>query len=130
MDLEKLFQLLSVIVALVGLYLGFHQFLQVQRFEAARPYLEKKLYWCEQAVETAAAIASYSTPPEEESRRFRQLYWGVMNMIEEEAIEKAMVSFNGALELGPHDQLTVHSRNLAYACREELARDWSSHWQR
>ena len=72
-------------VALIGLatfLFGIVKFVQVQAVEAEKPYLERKLAWCEQAVETTAIISTSIEPAQEDLDRFWQMYWGVMGLIE------------------------------------------------
>jgi hypothetical protein len=128
---------LAAVVGLGGLLVGAYQFLQLQAIEAARPYLEKKLHWCEAAVETTAAIATRAVPAEADVQRFWEMYWGVMGLIEKAPITDAMIAFGEVLRTGavPPDAarraaLTGRSLDLAHACRTELAAEWSPFWAR
>jgi hypothetical protein len=56
--LEYGLKVVGSVAALGGLLLAGAQFTRNQSVEAAKPYLEKKLKWCEEAVETAAFIAT------------------------------------------------------------------------
>jgi hypothetical protein len=128
---------LAAVVGLGGLLTGAYQFLQVQAIEAARPYLEKKLQWCEEAVETTAVIATSEVPDDLDVRRFWEMYWGVMGLIEKVPITDAMIAFGEVLRTGAatpdaarRAALTGRSLDLAHACRAELAAEWSPFWAR
>ena len=129
--LENRLKIVSAVVVVIGLLFGIIQFGINQSIEAAQPYLERKLKWCEEATETAAAIAIRESGSElEKVQRFWELYWGVMGMVENDKVFDAMVAFgkglNGKL---PKDQtLRKLSLNIAHACRSEMSKDWSSIW--
>ena len=57
--LERLLKIAAVALTLTGILVGAYQFTRTQSVTAARPYLERKLKWCEEAVEVAAGIAVY-----------------------------------------------------------------------
>lgn len=118
----------STLVAVFALAFGIVKFVRVQEIEAAKPYLERKLAWCEEAVETASRIANSGNGPEADARRFWELYWGVMGMVEKDEITNAMIAFGEELESG--EQLKSKALGIAHACRAELADDWSSSWAR
>ena len=129
----------ATIVAVCGFVFGVVKFVHVQEMDAAKPYLEKKLEWCEEAVETAASIAGTENPRIESVRRFWQLYWGVMAMIEKKEVTSAMICFGnelkpqetyGELCNNPDKSLQERALAIAHACRSELASDWSSRWLR
>lgn len=90
-----------------------------------------------QAVECAAIIA---TTEEEDieteefinaKRKFEQLYWGKLNMVEDTAVERTMVKFYDALkEYGMDDSekdsydMQQLSLEITYACRKSLQKTW------
>ncbi|WP_306258488.1 hypothetical protein [Pararhizobium sp. IMCC21322] len=128
------------LIGLAGFVFGVVKFLEVQAVEAERPYLEKKLAWCEEAVETTSRIATSAQPSQKDIERFRQMYWGVMGLIEKASITTAMVEFGKSLDSLPSPaegskDLTEHlagtrgkSLALAHACRKELSAEWSPSW--
>ncbi len=119
---------ISVLVAICGLIFSVVKFIHIQEIEAAKPFLEKKLMWCEQAVETASSIANSKDESPVQWDRFWALYWGVMGLVEKKEIQDAMVDFgHGADE---NKTLKEKSLALAHACRAELANDWSPSWSR
>ena len=88
---------ISTFVAVAGCVFAIIKFIHVQEIQAATPYLEKKLKWCEEAVVTASTVANSPNKNEEDIQKFWTLYWGVMGMIEKKEIECAMISFGDAL---------------------------------
>ncbi len=142
MTTEEKIKAIAAVVGLGGLIFGVVQFFQVQAIDAAKPYLEKKLAWCEEAVDTTAKIATADVPDVTDTERFWQLYWGVMGLIENRDVTQAMVDFGEALkEAEPSPDgaknetthlggLTGKSLALAHACRAELSAEWSTSWTR
>ena len=138
--LEHWLKIAGVALTLAGLLAGTYQFTRNQAVEAARPFLERKLRWCEEAVEVAAGIAVYGrdstapavspSPPVRRVDRFWALYWGVMGMVESRDITDAMVAFGEGLKSGAADSDRVRSLDIAHACRTEMASNWSPVWRR
>ena len=130
--LETRLKIIGSVVAISGLLLAGTQFIRNQSVEAAKPYLEKKLKWCEEAVNVASFIAT-AEPAEAEKQvqKFWQFYWGVMNLVESKAVFDAMVAFGDALKKDPdRSNLKLEARGLAQACRAEMAATFSSVWSR
>ncbi len=128
MNYELNLKTISTFVGVVGLVFSVYKFIQIQEIEAAKPYLEKKLAWCEEAVETASSIANSKDETETKEQRFWELYWGVMGMVEKQEITNAMMEFGKELE--SRSNLTEKALAIAHACRAELTNDWSSSWAR
>src|SRR5262245_16336011 len=132
-QLERGVKLVGAAVALAGFVLAVAQFVVSRSIEAQKPYLEKKLTWCEEAAETAAAIATREPgQATEKQARFWELYWGVMGMVENVEVTNAMVAFGNGLQGKINDGATLRTLSLAiaHACRGELAKDWSPIWKR
>jgi hypothetical protein len=139
-SLESWLKVAGVAITLVGLLAGAYQFTRTQAVEAARPFLEKKLRWCEEAVEVTAGIAisgrdsavPANSPALSVRRvdRFLSLYWGVMGMVENEDVKNAMNAFRSGLDNEQAGSDRLRSLDLAHACRIEMARDWSPVWWR
>ena len=137
--LERWLRIAGVTLTLAGLLAGAYQFTRNQAVEAARPFLERKLKWCEEVVEVASGIAIFgrasSLPPVAPApsvlrvQRFWSMYWGVMGMVESEEVTKAMVSFGKGLGRDPASD-SANALTIAHACRTEMARDWSPVWKR
>jgi len=131
---------LVALVGLAGFLFGVVKYIQVQAVEAEKPYLERKLAWCEEAVETTSRISTSIQPAQEDIDRFWQMYWGVMGLIEKKSITKAMIDFGeGVALLAPAEAgsknddkhlrgLQGKSLALAHACRKELSSEWSPSW--
>lgn len=142
MTTEEKIKAFIAIVGLAGFLFGVYEFIQVRAIEARKPYLERKLAWCEEAVETTARIANAETPARDDIDRFWQMYWGVMGLIEKKSVTDAMVSFgrklpnlealakSGESASGQGASLRKNSLDLAHACRVELSLEWSPIWSR
>ncbi len=128
METEITLKIITAFIAVIGLIFGILKFVHVQEIEASKPFLEKKLEWCIEAVETASSIANAKDSTETGEKRFWELYWGVMGMVENEEITKAMIVFGN--ELKARQNLQEKSLDLAHACRTEMGNDWSSSWKR
>ena len=129
--LENRLKIFSIVVAVAGLLFGILQFGSTQAVEAAKPYLEQKLKWCEEAIETAAVIATHASGSEsEKEQRFWELYWGVMGLVENDEVVGAMVAFGNGLngKLPENRLLRDLSLDIAHACRSEMSKDWSPIW--
>ena len=137
--LERWLRIAGVTLTLLGLLAGVYQFTRNQAVEAARPFLERKLKWCEEVVEVASGIAIYGRastlpaaapmPAIPRVQRFWSMYWGVMGMVESDEVTQAMIAFGNGLGA---DSTSDRSNALAiaHACRTEMARDWSPVWRR
>lgn len=130
--LEYWLKVVGSVLATGSLFLAAAQFIRNQTVEAAKPYLQSKLKWCEEAVETASVIAtSDAAAPPAKTARFWQLYWGVMGLVENEQVTQAMIGFGNALTAKESpDILKGRSLALAHACRAEMADSWSPVWKR
>src|SRR6476469_7088298 len=101
--LERWLRIAGVTFTLLGLLAGTYQYTRNQAVEAARPFLERKLKWCEEVVEVASGIAihgrasslpaSAATASVPRVQRFWSMYWGVMGMVESDSVTKAMIDF-------------------------------------
>jgi hypothetical protein len=137
---EQWLKVSALALTFAGLLAGTYQFMRNQSVEAARPFLEQKLKWCEEAVEVAAGIAVYgreSMLPPVQSRaatkrvdRFWAMYWGVMGMVEAEEIVDAMIEFGSGLKTPEDKSDGMRALAIAHACRMDMARSWSPAWNR
>lgn len=138
--LERWLKVVGVTLTFVGLLVGLYQFTRNQAVDAAKPFLERKLRWCEEVVEVAAGIAVFgrdstlpavaSNPPVRRVDRFNAMYWGVMGMVETMDITEAMNTFKEGLKTSSAELDDGRAIAISHACRSEMARDWSSVWQR
>ncbi len=128
---ESGLKIIGIVVTVASLLFAVAQFTWNQSVEAAKPYLEKKLKWCEEVVETTSVIAtSDPATTDKQKQRFWQMYWGVMGMVENKNIVDAMVGFGDALNTQKlQRELSRASLALAHACRQEMADSWSPIWK-
>ena len=131
--LEHVLKIVGTVVTVGGLLFALAQFIVSQATEAQKPYLEKKLAWCEDAVETAAEISVRDrAQAADKELRFWELYWGVMGLVENKEVTAAMIAFGKGLHgtIPEGKSLKTLSLDIAHACRQELAHDWSPVWGR
>jgi hypothetical protein len=100
-----------------------------RKIEAAKPFLElrQKLYL--EALKSASILASKHLHTEDEiiaaRKRFSELYWGELSLIEEHSIERGMMGVARAENL-LDTFFTTQSKTyeLAHAMRESLVNSW------
>jgi hypothetical protein len=107
---------------------------ETRRIEATRPYLDKQLALYTEATKVAVTIATSTDNKEIEkaTKRFKELYWGELGLVERDDVERAMVRFGKALDTKEgQDVLAPLALDLAKACRGELAASWGTDaWRR
>lgn len=151
-NLETLVKLLSPLLAIAAFVWGIYTYrdtsrqnaeqqiaeakrtADTRRIEATRPYLDIQLALYKEATKVTATIAT-STDAQEVRRatkRFRELYWGELGLVERTDVAAAMVAFRTALDAGSgQDALGPLALKLAHACRDELAASWGTEaWRR
>ena len=130
MNWEKLAKGIGLLLAVGSLAFTLVQFAVSNAIDAEKPYLEKKLAWCEEPVRAASEIAVHADPvPDDLIKKFMALHWGVMGMVEGERITSAMWEYRSLLNsTGKGD--TGKAIEIAKACRHELSADWSPIWRR
>ena len=105
-----------------------------KRIEATRPYLDKQLALYTEATKVTATIATSHDQEEikRATKRFRELYWGELALVERDNVALAMVAFREALDAdSKQEALARLALNLAHACRDELALSWGTEaWKR
>jgi hypothetical protein len=107
---------------------------ETRRIEATRPFLDKQLALYTEATKVTATIAT--SPDSDEvnkaTKRFHELYWGELALVERTDVASAMVSFKTALDQNQgQDKLAPIALRLAHACRDELAASWGTDaWKR
>lgn len=137
-------KVLPLVGAVVAFAWGAYQYFQnesrqsaYRRIEAAKPYLERQLKLCTEALQLTSTIATTSDDAERElaKKGFWKLYWEEMALVEDAFVEREMVTFGRRLELDKGDErVKTASLDLAHACRGSLARSWgvreweSPHW--
>jgi hypothetical protein len=104
--------------------------------EARKPFLQRQQELYFEAATLASKLSTLDLGTEREAarKRFYQLYWGELSVVEDELVEKAMVRFKGEFEKyererannsqASRQELEQRSLNLAHAFRDSLARGW------
>jgi hypothetical protein len=99
-----------------------------QAIEAAKPFLEIRQKRYMEAVEVAAVLASpelHRTDEIEKARkRFWELYWAELSIVEDAMVESAMVKLGESLASEDATQVKQASYDLAHAVRDSLASSW------
>jgi hypothetical protein len=103
--------------------------LRKQRIEAAKPFLEIRQQKYMEALKVAGILANPSdhTPQEvkEAQKRFSELYWAELSLVEAKEVESSMIGMAAAL--GKHGEVTPEQRaaiDLAHALRDSLIKSW------
>ena len=105
-----------------------------RRIEATRFYLDKQLPLLTEATKITVTIATSPDGKEiqKATKRFWELYWGELSLVERGGVEAAMVRFGEALNAKKgQDELAPLALKLSHACRDELAISWGTDaWKR
>jgi hypothetical protein len=113
---------------------GIWRFAIEQRQGNKRPFPEKQLALCFEATETASRLATETNPAEWEKVRlaFWRLYWGPLSIIEDRAVEAAMVELGLLVPPEPVESpalpmtsLRTGSYKLAHAARDLVLASWN-----
>ena len=99
------------------------------KMEAKKPFFAKQLELCEQASSAAAILVSPKNRDTAERKKangeFWRLYWGPLAIVEDRAVETAMVRFGHCLEGECADQSIENlSLDLAHRCRDLISESW------
>jgi hypothetical protein len=144
LDVEKTIKLVGAIVTIGGLALGVANYLSTLRkdaetrnLEARKQFLTRQLELYTDATRTAAKLANLDTSSSDRpavERRFWELYWGELSMVESREVEGAMKRMGDCLggNCGgcPASDLRQCALALAHACRQSLAESWGvADWQ-
>ncbi len=100
-----------------------------QRIEAAKPFLEIRLQKYMDALKVAGVLASPDehTPAEIKAaeKRFGELYWGELSLVEAHEVESSMVNLANSMDkfstMTPRQQAAL---NLAHTVRDSLVASW------
>lgn len=102
---------------------------EARRIEATRPFLDMQLALYTDLMENTSIIATSSSEERiiASKKRFLELYYGEVPLVEGIRVAKAMAAFKAALDEGAtQHQLGSASLQLAIACRDELALSWGT----
>ena len=107
---------------------------ETRRIEATRPYLDKQLALYIEATKVTATIATSTDSGEivKATKRFKELYWGELALVERDDVARAMVAFREALDAKEgQNKLAPLALSVAHTCRDELAASWGTDaWKR
>ena len=98
-----------------------------QAHERQRPFFDAQMKFYIEATETASQISSTDSGAREALiKRFWQLYWGSLALVEDDEVAQAMIAYGEHLNKSPHDTkgLKNLSLGIAHACRNSLKRLW------
>jgi hypothetical protein len=103
-------------------------------FESRRPFLELQLKLYTETAQIAGKIVVPGLPQNERQaavRRFWELFWSELAVVEGDQVERAMVQVGQALRkmeqgepLGVLEQAVL---NLAHALRDDIMSEWGAH---
>jgi hypothetical protein len=98
-----------------------------RRIEAQKPHLERQLVLYTEACQIAVCLATSTNETErtKAEKRFWELYWGELCMVESRGVERAMVKFGKALkQKAAEAELQSASYELAHELRSSLEASW------
>lgn len=99
-----------------------------QAHERQKPFVEAQMRFYIEATETVAQIPRTADIAVREAlvKRFWQLYWGALALVEDEEVARAMIAYGKQLKVSSPDPGTLEglSLNVAHACRNSLQRLW------
>jgi hypothetical protein len=132
--IEQALKVFGVLVAAAGFLWGIYQYFDTRdreientRVEAARPFLERQLKLYTEASRVTSVLATSASIDELQAaeKRFWELYWGELALVENDHVKKAMEAFGSSLDSeAPQQQLKQLSFALAGALRASLADSW------
>lgn len=100
---------------------------KTRRIEAQKPHLERQLALYTEACRVAVCLATSKNDEERANaeRRFWELYWGELCMVESRGVERAMVKFGKMLKNNAGEApLQSASYELAHELRNSLEASW------
>lgn len=99
-----------------------------QAHERQKPFIEAQMKYYIEATETAAQIprTAPGAARQELVKRFWQLYWGALALVEDDNVARAMVAYGAELKQPQPNSATLEglALNVAHACRDSLKRLW------
>jgi hypothetical protein len=131
---EMVIKWIGVLIALGGFLWGVTNFMltariqaEARRLEARKVFLDRQLKLYTEATQVAATMAT-TTDAEKLAKaeeRFWELYWGELSMVENRAVEGAMVGIRNCLASNcTQADLQQKALALAKACRDSLNQSW------
>lgn len=129
------FVALATIIFAVVQYEGNVREHQISAYrESSQPFLEKQLATYFEVSDVSSHLATAVDPAsidKKSLRRFWELYWGQLGLVETEAVDEAMVTFGAYLNAFQHKKVdsSCLQRSSLYL-QHELARSLESEWGR
>jgi hypothetical protein len=134
-DVDAIGKWATIALGLFGALWKVDSFVKAQAVNSRRPFLDLQLKLYTEAIQTTEILATSSDENELKSRakRFWELYWGELGMVEngglaapDGGVEGAMVRFGNALRSDPANKhgLQLLSLALAHTLRNSLATSW------
>jgi hypothetical protein len=134
---EELHRLLDICVriaatvaALVGIWVGYQQFLAPYEMSNRRPFLELQAKYYVEMLETVSKLAFPADEKErqESARRFWQMYSGTSALVEDLAVGEEISAISVCIkELGTRCtqlEMEAHALRLSQLVKISLARSW------
>ena len=100
---------------------------EARRIESAKPFLEKQLKLYTEVSQVVSRIATSDDRAEmgKARKRFWELYWGELALVENADVEKTMVEFGDALSRRVSEaELKSLALRVVHACRRSLDKSW------
>ena len=130
--LEIFRKFLLIIVTFVVAVWTVWEFSASAKIEARKPFLEKQLTLCFEAVTQVSTLATTTdlTKWQEAESRFLELYWGELAVVENQAVAGKMQDFKKALLSAKETDLPINSLvgpsiRIAHECRALIKENWS-----
>lgn len=114
-------------LAVIGIIVGLWKYFDTTEKDFRQPYWERQISLYFEATRSAATLA---TSDDEKKRHnaaatFWELYWGPLALVEDRAVETAMIAFGDCLkENCSRSRLQQLSLNLAHICRRSIGTSW------
>lgn len=119
--------LVTAVVGIGGLVFSVWNLSTSRALEARRPFLEHQMELCFETSRLAArlAVAQPEARDEADLQRYYALFWGELAMVEDRAVEAAMVRFERSLSGGAAPAVAQQQAlRIAYACRDLVLDGW------
>jgi hypothetical protein len=136
-QIETWVKILSMLGAIVMFVWGVYKYFQNEqqrvenrRVEATKPFLDRQLKLYKEATQIAAVLATTRDLNEKDltAKRFWELYFGELALVENKDVEAAMTDLKEGLAAdAPSVDLQRYSLRLAHACRISLDQSWGIH---
>jgi len=132
-NIKIILEFVSKIALLVAGIYAIWQYADIKKREYQQPLWETQIKLFFEVSDLTSRLTNEfeSQRWEKDKRRFYELYWGSMILVEDESVEKAMVEFGNRLydfdqikEVGDMkkamEELREYAHNVSYACRNSI----------